>query len=513
MKGLEKTKRMTKIITMNSVNMKNIIVLFVTTIIISLPSCSEDFLEQPPRSALTAGSFPVSAEDADLATNAVYNILRSWQLVTGGYPLLDMMSDDAVKGSNPGDGSAIAVYDNFKHDPTEGSVERWYKTLYEAIRRSNLVINEVPKINMNKDKQAIYVAEARFLRAYFYSDLVRGFGDVPKVTVTEVPLDLQREKVDVILKDIIYPDLENGIAVLPERSSIPAAQMGRITKGAARAMLARMKLFYGDFTTVENLCSDILKSNQYSLMPKYGDVHSSFFEHNVESIFEISALPQSFSNGGNQFGNTQGIRGTPNKGWGFCRPAYAWISEMQVTRDPRLEPSVIFLNEVKDGILISGDGGTPDTTYVNGRIVEIECYNEKVWVAGLDGLSGWGHNRRILRYADVLLMYAEALNENNKSSLALIELNKVRRRARGTNTNVLPDINLADKAQIRNAILNERKFEFALEGLRFWDLVRTNKAVEVLGPLGFVKGKNELFPIPQSEVDISQGRITQNTGY
>lgn len=493
--------------------MKYISTVIIAIFIISLPSCSDDFLEQPPRSALTAGSFPVTATDADLATNAVYNILRSWQINTGGYPLLDMMADDAVKGSNPGDGSAISVYDNFKHDATEGSAERWYKTLYEAIRRANLVINEVPKINMDKDKQAIYVAEARFLRAYFYSDLVRGFGDVPKVTVTDVPLDLKREKVEVILKDIIYPDLENGIAVLPERSSLPAAQMGRITKGAARGMLARMKLFYGDFTTVESLCADIVKSNQYSLMANYIEVNSSLFEHNAESIFEISALPESFANGGNQFGNTQGVRGTPNRGWGFCRPAYSWISEMQTTKDPRLDPSVLFLKEVKDGILISGDGSTPDTTYENGRIVEIECYNEKVWAAGLDGLSAWGHNRRIIRYADVLLMYAESLNENNKSALALVELNKVRRRARGNNATVLPDINLTDKVQLRNAILNERKYELALEGHRFWDLVRTNKAAEILGPLGFVKGKNELFPIPQSEVDISQGRISQNPGY
>lgn len=493
--------------------MKNVIILLTISIIIGLPSCSDDFLEQPPRSALTAGSFPVSASDADLALNAVYNILRTWQLNTGGFPLLDMMSDEAVKGSNPGDGSAIAVYDNFKYDATEGSVERWYKTLYEAIRRANLVINEVPKINMSKDQAAIYIAEARFMRAYFYSDLVRGFGDVPKVTITDAPLDLRREKVDAILKDIIYPDLENGIAVLPERSSIPAAQMGRITKGAARGMLARMKLFYGDFTTVETLCADIVKSNQYSLMAKFSEVHSSFFEHNAESIFEISALPQNFVNGGSQFGNTQGVRGTPNRGWGFCRPAYAWISEMQTTKDPRLDPSVLFLNEVKDGILIAGDGSTPDTTYENGRIVEIECYNEKVWAAGLDGLSGWGHNRRIIRYADVLLMYAEALNENNKSALALVELNKVRRRARGSSTGILPDINLTDKAQLRNTILNERKYELAIEGHRFWDLVRTNKASEILGPLGFIKGKNELFPIPQSEVDISQGRITQNPGY
>jgi hypothetical protein len=110
-------------------------------------------------------------------------------------------------------------------------------------------------------------------------------------------------------------------------------------------------------------------------------------------------------------------------------------------------------------------------------------------------------------------MHAEALNENGKAAEALPYLNMIRARARGSNQNVLPDITTTDQAQLRDAILLERKYEFALEGHRFWDLVRTDKAEAILGPLGFIKGKNELFPIPQSEVDISQGRITQNPGY
>ena len=488
-------------------------ILFIIGLLICCSSCGEDFLNQPPRSALTAGSFPVSENDAVLATNAIYNSLRVWQINTGGFPLLDMMADDATKGSNPGDGTAISVYDKFEHTPTEGSVERWYKTLYQAIRRANLVIENVPTIDMNTALRDRLVAEARYLRAYFYGQLVRGYGPVPKVVDVDPSLDLERAPVDEILNEIIYPDLEYAISILPERSEYPDEDLGRATKGAARGLLARIRLFYGDFQSVETLTRDIIQSGEYSLVPDLTQIFVSTNEHNEESIFEIGAIPIGFGEGGNQYANTQGVRGTPNKGWGFCRPAYPVIKELQDNDDPRAEEWILYLGEVIDGITIIGDGSTPDTTYDNGQIVEIECYNQKVWFPGTTSQTSFGHNRRIIRYADVLLMHAEALNENGKASDALMYLNMIRERARNGNPDILPDVTTTNQGELRAAIALERKHELAVEGQRFWDLVRTDRAEEVLGPLGFVKGKNEVLPIPQSEVDISQGRIVQNPNY
>jgi len=488
-------------------------ILLLTICLLSMISCSDDFLTQPPRAALTVGSFPASEQDAVLATNAIYNITRTWQISTGGFPLLDMMADDAVKGSNPTDGIVISVYDKFEHTSSEGSTERWYKTLYEAVRRTNLVINEVPSIEMDAELQDRLVAEARYLRAYFYADLVRGFGAVPMVTVTEPSLELGRTEVTTILSEIIYPDLEFAVSILPERSEYPAEELGRATRGAALSLLARIKLHYGEYEDVRDLTEQVVSSGEYDLVPDYADVFVSINEHNEEAIFEISALPENFNDGGNQYGNTQGVRGTPNKGWGFCRPAYVWIEELQNNSDPRLEPTVLFLNETIDGITIRGDGSTPDTTRESGRIVEIECYNQKVWYPGTDSRESFGHNRRIIRYADVLLMHAEALNELGQSAAALPFLNRVRERARGGDSNILPDITTTDQSDLRAAIAEERYYELALEGSRFWDLVRTDRAEEVLGPLGFIRGKHELFPIPQSEIDISEGRIDQNPGY
>jgi starch-binding outer membrane protein, SusD/RagB family len=492
----------------NKIFLLPIIALFITS------ACSDDFLNQPPTAALTQGSFPVSSNDALLATNATYNMLRTWHINTGGFPLLDMMADDATKGSNPSDGTDIRVYDKFEHTATEGSVERWYKTLYQAIRRANLVISEVPNIDMDPALADRLIAEARFLRAYFYGLLVRGFGPVPKVLVVDPPLDLGRAPVEELLAEVIYPDLEYAISILPEKSQYAAEDLGRATKGAARGLLANLKLFYGDYPAVETLTNDIIGSLEYELAPDFDQVFLSSNEHGAESVFEIGAKPDWFDFGGNQYGNTQGARGNPDKGWGFCRPAYTLLEELTDNNDPRLEPSILFLQEEIDGVLIAGEGATPDTTYLNGEVVEIECYNQKVWYPGTDARSSFGYNRRIIRFADVLLMHAEALNENGRTAEALPFLNRVRQRARGNNTpDVLPDITTTNKEEVRTAILNERKFELALEGHRFWDLVRTGNAEAVLGPLGFQAGKNELFPIPQSEVDISQGRITQNPGY
>ncbi len=488
--------------------------LIFSVFIIGFVSCGEDFLNEPPKSVLTVGTFPSTESDAILATNAIYFIAKTWSINTGGFPVLDVMSDETVKGSNPGDGIHLRPYETFEHEATSIITENWYKTVYSAIKKTNLVIEKVPSIeNIDPNLQSRLVAEARAFRAYFYSLLVRGYGDVPKVTVSEPPLGLGRAPYQEILNEIIYPDYEYAIANLPKRSDYPAEDLGRMTKGAAEGLYARIKLFYGDFETVETLTESIIESKEYELVPTLGKIFSHDNEFNEESIFEIGGLATTNQVlGGNQYANTQGVRGTPNKGWGFSRPAYPFIQELEANQDPRMESSILFLNEVIDGQTIVGEAATPDTTMENGRIVEIECYNQKVWVPGPTSETSFSHNRRILRYADVLLMHAEALVENGKASDALPFINQIRARARG-GSNVLPDITTTNPSELKEAILNERKYELAFEGLRFWDLIRTGKAIEVMGPLGFVAGKNEFLPLPQSEIDISQGLILQNPGY
>lgn len=481
-------------------------------IFLLIPFACEDFLEKPPQGELTQANFPTTAEDALLATNAAYNTMRDPNFNSGLFPLGDIMSDDANKGSNPDDAAAtIGPFDRFEHLKTEAAILRWWNTLYKAIRRTNVVIEKVPGITMNETLRNRYVGEARFLRAMFYFDLVRAYGGVPLLTSVD-PVILPRSTAAEIYQ-FIEEDLLFAIANLPRKIEYGVADQGRASKGAAQALLAKVYLFQGKWADAEAKVLDVINSGDYNLESVYENANSVVGEQGVESVFEVASFGmEGLANGGNQYGNVQGVRGNPNRGWGFNRPTLSLRSSYEAN-DPRLEATVIYLGEVLDGVTIAGDGQTPDASVDSHSQAEIECYNQKVWTPGNNVPTSFGHNRRFIRYSDVLLMAAEALNENNKPTDALIHLNRVRQRAREGNNAILLDIVVTDKNQLRDIILHERRVELALEGHRFWDLVRTNKAATVLGPLGFVTGKHELLPIPQTEIDLSQGALEQNPGW
>jgi hypothetical protein len=490
-----------------------LIILFALVLFLVTPGCKK-FLEKDPQGILTTNQFPTSASDALLATNAMYESIRDWYYNSGGYPILDIMSDDARKGSNPSDQqSTVGPYDYFGITPTSDGLDRWWTSLYVGVRRANVVINKVPLISMDETLKSRYIGEAKFLRAMFYFDFVRAWGGVPLVTTTDPPLGLTRTDTAHVYS-LIISDLQSAINSLPQRSAYATTDLGRATKEAAEALLARVCLFRHDFVDAETYAMDVINMNAYSLEPVYINANGINGNNGVESIFEVGALEvENQEAGGDQYGNTQGVRGTPNKGWGFNRPSIDFRNSFE-TGDPRYKGTIINLNDTIDGIVILGDGQTPDVTRdSHGNIIEIECYSRKVWVPGATTTSNWGLHRRFIRYADVLLMAAEALNENGKPTDALTYLNMVRARARQGNPNILPDITTTDQSQLRDSIFNERRHELGLEGFRFWDLVRTGRAPAILGPLGFVTGKNELLPIPQSEIDLSQGALVQNPNY
>jgi len=477
-----------------------------------ITSGCEDFLQKDPQGELTQEEFPVSQSDALLATNAVYSTIRDWGYHSGGYPILDIMSDDAHKGSNPNDQlSTVGPYDKFTHITTQDGLDRWWSTLYEGIKRANVVITKVPPIQMDTVLRNRYVAEAKFLRGLYYFDLVRAWGGVPLVTSLNPPLKVERSTKEEIY-DLIVSDLLYAAKNLVEKSAMGNEDIGRVTRGAAKSLLAKVFLFRGDFVNAEKYALEVINSDEYELEVVFANANSKLGEHGVESIFEVGALEVEGS-GGNQYANTQGVRGSPNRGWGFNRPSLNLRNSFE-TGDPRLNGSIIDLGETLDGVLILGDGTTPDETLdASNNVVEVECYNQKVWYPGTNTITQWGHNRRLIRYADVLLIAAEALNENDKPGEALVYLNQVRKRAREGNSSILPDIMEMNKDALRDVILNERRHELAMEGHRFWDLVRTGKAPSVLGPLGFVAGKHDLLPIPQNEIDISQGTLIQNPNW
>ena len=483
------------------------------SLLFSVLGC-DDFLEKPLQGKLTQESFPTTEADAAQATNAIYNILRDGSYHQGTFPILDIMSDDAYKGSNPTDGaSTVGSYNTFTYIPTETNINSWWSVLYKGVRRANVVIEKLPAITMNEATRTRFIGEAKFLRALFYFDLVRAWGDVPLVTGTSPEINLERNSAGVIYQ-LIVSDLLGSIDVLQEKSEQSPNDIGRATKGAAKALLAKVFLFLKDYINAEKYALEVINSHQYSLEPNFADANSKQGEFGVESVFEIGAIGfEGIENGGNQYANVQGVRGTPNRGWGFNRPSIDLINTFEAN-DPRKDATIIFLGETLDGVLIQGDGATPDETRdSNGNLLEMECYNQKVWTPGINVPTQFDHNKRLLRYADVLLMAAEVLNETGKPALALEYLNDVRERARGGNVAILPDVIEIDKNLLRDIILHERRVELALEGHRFWDLVRTGKASAVLGPLGFQQNKHELLPISQTEQDLTGNRWPKNPGW
>ena len=485
-------------------------------IFILLTGCT-DFLQIDPQGNLTQTSFPVSSSDALQATNAIYSAVRNWYYNSGGYPILDIMSDDAYKGSNTNDQLAtVGAYDNFTLNTTGDGLDRWWATLYQGIRWANVVIEKVPLVSMDTTLSNRYVGEARFLRGLFYFDLVRAWGGIPLVTTSIPPLHLDRASTNdiyaLIISDLLYADNH-----LKKRSELLSADRGRATTGAAEALLAKVYLFQSDFINAEKYALKVIQSGEYSLEPRFTDANGVNGNNGVESVFEVGALGvEDYEGGGAQYANTQGVRGSPNRGWGFNRPSIDLRKSFE-RGDPRLKGTIIDLGDTLDGVYIKGDPDPANDPVItlnqNGDTVNIQCYNRKVWTPGNDTPTQWSHHRRLIRYADVLLMAAEALNENSKPTDALVYLNQVRKRARGGNILILPDVSVTDKNILRDKIMVERRHELALEGERFWDLVRSGKAAAVLGPLGFVTGKNELLPIHQSEIDISQGSLTQNPNY
>lgn len=479
-------------------------------VLLLLTACSKDFLEHPPVDTITNETFPTTKQDAFLVTNAAYSMLRNWWYL-GGYPLADIMSDDQSKGSEDGSNPDLQAFENYTYNPSSSYILSWYQALYQAIKYANIVIEKVPPIDMDDNLKERYIGEARFLRAYSYFNLVRLFGDLPKVTTVYPERTLDRSPAQEIYDEIIIPDLMHGASVLPEQGDYSAGDLGRISKGASKAMLARVYLHLSEYDSVEKYSLEVINSAQYSLDPDYEHVFTTDGQFGSGSIFEIGALQDGFGQGGNQYGNTQGVRGEPNWGWGFGRPTWDFINSFEAD-DPRMDASVIFLGDTVGGTLIVGNSNTTDTTYVDGKIVEVECYNQKVQMEGAEDVqTNFGFNRRLIRYADVLLMAAEALNENGKTSDALMYLEEVRNRARGGNASVLPEITETDKNALREIIWKERRHELGLETIRYFDLMRQGRMAEILGPLGFTEGKNEILPIPQTEIDLSEGKMEQNS--
>ena len=485
---------------------------FIAVSIVFFVSCSSDFLDRKPRGQLTYDTFFENEEHALQAVNAIYNIFRSWEFT--GLPYLgatDIISDDADKGSTENDALYLAEVDQFQSNATNSVYSSMWTGHYQAIFRANLAIENIPNIDMDEQLKSRLLAEAKFLRAFVYFRLVQWYGDIPLITkiLTEDEYFTQSRTSKALVYDQIEKDLKEAIDVLPERSKYAAEDLGRATKGAARGVLAKVYMVKMDYAKALEQCEAIINSNEYSLMPSYADIFSAKGEQGPESVFEISAVAIQAAvagPGASPYNMVQGVRGIPNLGWGFNRPSDNLVAAYE-PGDPRRQATVIYVGE----ILPDGSTKVED----NPDILN-ERYNQKAWVPKHAGLQDNGPgNIRLLRYADVLLLAAEAYNELGNSAAALPLLNQIRKRARGTNNFILTDVTTTDQSVLRDRIRRERRVELAMEQHRWFDLMRWGIAGETMKAVGknFVDNKHELFPVPQTELDLSDGVLQQNSGW
>lgn len=470
-------------------------------------SCSKDFLDVPPQGQAPAENFWVTANDADLAVNAIYANLRSWpQVAFAPIAIESMGSDEAEKGSSPTDATFMNDYDNFQQSSTQGQLKDFWNGQYQSINLCNQVLDNVPNISMDENLKNRYLAEAKFIRAYNYFRLVRAFGGVP--LRLHVPKDASEYNIPRNSKEDVYAaieqDLNDAAAVLPTTYS--GKDIGRATKGAALALHAKVAMYQQKWSDVLNYTNEIINSHVYSLFPDYEQLFRIPNENCSESVFEIQCqlLPQIPGASNSQYSQVQGVRGIYWGGWGFNVPTQALIDAYE-PNDPRMDATILFRGETTpEGDLVPVVGDNPR-------------YNQKSYVPSTYWRSGFtegaDQNVRVIRYAEVLLMNAEAANELDQRVQARNSLNEVRRRARGGNNNILPDVTTDDKNQLRLAIWHERQVELAMEFDRFFDVIRQGRATEIFGPKGFKAGKNEVMPIPNDEITLSGNLLTQNPGY
>jgi len=479
-----------------------------------LASCSKNFtsqkdalLGQPPGTA-----FFKTAGDATKAVTAIYGNLRTWNNTAFAAICIENMgSDDAVKGSTSNDATFINQYDNFTVDPSEGQLDGFWTGQYQNINFANQVLDNVPNINMDGSLKTRYLAEAKFLRAYSYFRLERAFGNIPLVLHVAAGADLNpKQSTPAQVWAAIESDLNDAANGLP--NSYGPSDIGRATKGAALALHAKVAMYQKKWQDVLNYTNQVINSGVYSLFPNYYQQFRYANENSSESIFEIQCdyVPGNDDINSSQYSQVQGNRdASPSAGWGFNVPTQNLVDEFE-TGDPRMNATIMFAG----------------TTTPSGDAVPLPAagapsmYNMKSYVpfatAALSPNQGCGQNVRVLRYADVLLMNAEANNELNNNAAALASLEKVRARARANSANpatTLPAVTSLDQGSLRTAIYHERRVELAMENDRYFDVIRQGRAATVFGPLGWKANKNEVWPIPQAEIDNSGGVLVQNPGY
>lgn len=496
------------------IKIKNITGLFLGVVILC-GGCNS-FLDLRPEGSIPAEGIDYSnSENIFLSVSAAYASLRTYGTHALPYVgLFEVASDNADKGSVPSDNPTMEEIDQLKYGANNSLVDALWVDYFNAVSAANYAINQMPlfvdalQSQENKEYARQCQAEAKFLRAYAYFNLTRVFGRVPLVdtTMTSGELSQAKQASTEELYRFIEQDLEEAVAGMPESYSKEWA--GRVTKYSAMALKAKVHLYQNEWDSVAVLTDKVIASRKFDLLPDFREVFSIDGENGRESLFEIQSSTMGQISGPItylEYAYCQGPRGnSPSnmQGWGFCTPSQDLISFFN-QRGEVIRPATTLLyrgTKTPEGDSIKSSCDNP---VYNGKVYTPSSYNN--W-----NFNGYGfdHNVRILRYADVLLMFAEAkvngaVMGTTSGYTADEALNKVRRRA-----------GLADASATLQAVYDERRAELAMEEDRFFDLIRTGQAQQAMAKNGknFVTGKHEYYPIPSNQKQTNN-TLEQNPGY
>ncbi|TDE07074.1 RagB/SusD family nutrient uptake outer membrane protein [Flavobacterium sandaracinum] len=484
--------------------MKKIYLSIVVLSIVFFSGCSDEFLDVDQTESISTQDVELFNNDAGAATfvTAIYSKFLDFNMSSFSWNgVSSIASDDADKGSSPGDtGSDKDVMDALTYNPSSLSITEIFSANYEGINRCNQALNVIPQLDKaDATLRARLMGEAKFLRAFMYFTLVKTYGGVPIIDRLPNPSSQEDRVMQLTRKSkeevyaFIEKDLNDAIEVLFEKSQYSSSERGRASKGAAYALLAKVNLYQKNWQKVVDNCNLV---TGYSIVPDYASMFRLAGENGPESIFEIQGVGSIPIKGIQNYSVSQGARGAGGWGWGFNTPSESLLNAYEVG-DVRKNATIIFAG----------------TTLYDGRVVpttvENPRYNYKAYSSAIPDADQSDTNIRYLRYAEVLLMKAEALNELNQTSVAIPLLNQIRLRAGLGNTTAV------SQADVRIAIWKERRVELAFEHDRFFDVVRTGQAVAAFAIHGktFVAGKHEVFPLPQLFINETAGLSSQNPGY
>ncbi|WP_419700736.1 RagB/SusD family nutrient uptake outer membrane protein [Mucilaginibacter sp. NFX135] len=500
----------------------------VLLLIAGLAACKKNFLSTSPQGLVTQDAISKDPTAAQQLVDGVYNVM--W---LGGFGpdihglqyivLTNIASDDGDKGSTPSDYGDAAQVDALNVPASNANINNIWQGYYQGISRANQALSQLQNAQFDAATKNRLIGEVRFLRGYFYFNMVRFFGGVPLLDKVPAASDANNPQYQTRataqqIYNFIISDLQFADDNLPTKDK---TQVGRATKGAAQGLLAKVFLYQKNYQRAYALADSVItgKSGAYSLYPTYEDIWREKGENSSESLFEVQTGTSNACNTAIQiYSDSQGPRSSQNAaqgawptgdlGFGFNNPSQSLVNEYEAG-DKRKAGTIIFINPTNPTILWDGFKVPSQQSVENSR------YNYKAYHSrtGLEKSCGNNDflpkNLRVLRLADVMLIHAEAAFQTGNIGAATTDLTQIRARAGLTAPSV---VNL-------QTIWHERRVELAMEHDRFFDLVRQDAVQPGRAASAFAAdgktwaAKDALFPIPQPQIDLSGGKLSQNPGY